>query len=364
MAHSTALPKARSSPSARKSSNVADSPSEPLAAQYGGNSSAGWLGRLPGPWLPYVQLARLSPPAGLCLVFFPHLFGLLHAGLLQQRPPILLFRTSIVLLIGNFFLSNAIHIWNDLIDAPLDAQVERTRNRPIPRGAVSPRAALLFTGTQALGAALFLPLCAGYDTPLKAALCSVPAILAWTYYPWAKRHTHVPQLVLGFCLAWGVFMGELAAGHSSFSFGSAAAEKRGRWLGVDGSALCLFAACVLWTMIYDTIYAQQDLEDDIKVGIKSLAVYSRGRTKLILTILLLHLIMLLSVCGWLSSMGPAFYLVTNGGAAMSLIFMIAKVDLESSSSCWVWFSRGFWLTGGAITAGLSTELVLQHSKLA
>ena len=125
-----------------------------LAQQYGGSHSSGWLGHLPPSWLPYVQLIRLSPPIGIISIYLPHLFCLLHAAILQHTPLSMLLRSNILILGGSFFLSNAIHIWNDLIGAPLDALVERTRNRPVPRGAVSPFNAVVFTATQAVGATL------------------------------------------------------------------------------------------------------------------------------------------------------------------------------------------------------------------
>ncbi|KAL8823088.1 MAG: hypothetical protein Q9191_006186, partial [Dirinaria sp. TL-2023a] len=104
-----------------------------VAQQYGGNVNSGWIAVLPDSWLPYVQLARLNPPAGLFLIYFPHLFGVLHAAVLQQSPPYHTLQKSVTMLGGSFFVSNAIHIWDDLIDAPLDKLVERTRHRPIPR---------------------------------------------------------------------------------------------------------------------------------------------------------------------------------------------------------------------------------------
>ncbi|TVY53255.1 4-hydroxybenzoate polyprenyltransferase, partial [Lachnellula suecica] len=134
-----------------------------LSHQYGGDHATGWLAYLPPTWLPYVQLARLSPPAGLFLIYFPHSFGILHGALLTHTPPLALLRNSLLLLGGSFFVSNAIHIWNDLIDAPLDALVERTRKRPIPPGAVSKNAALVFTFTQTLVAGLFLPCVLSFD---------------------------------------------------------------------------------------------------------------------------------------------------------------------------------------------------------
>ena len=322
-----------------------------LARQYGGNYSSGWLSRLPASWLPYIQLARLSPPVGLFLIFFPHLFGILHAAIIQQAPLAVLLQKTALILGGSFFVSNAIHIWNDLIDAPLDALVERTHKRPIPRGAVSPFAATVFTSTQAIGAALFLPYLS--PSPLQGCLYAIPSIVGWTYYPWAKRHTNFPQLVLGLCLAWGVVMGSVATGLKPFT----------SWkLGVEYSTLCLFLASTLWTMIYDTIYAHQDLRDDLKAGIKSLAVLYRDRTKTLLWQLLSMMTALLLVCGWLSKMRIMYYLLSAGGATISLGVMIARVDLKSAESCWWWFDKGFWFAGGSIAGGFLAEYLFWSSS--
>ena len=318
--------------------------------QYGGNHKSGWLASLPDSWLPYVQLARLSPPAGLFLIYFPHIFGILHAAILQRSPLPHVLQTSGLMFGGSFFVSNAIHIWNDLIDAPLDALVERTRNRPIPRKAVSPSAALVFTATQAIGAALFLPYLP-YST-VQSALYALPSILGWTYYPWAKRHTNFPQLVLGICLAWGIVMGSLAIGLEPFAIGMLGSGSKPN---VEYSTLCLFLASILWTMIYDTIYAHLDLKDDIKAGVKSLAVLYRDSTKSLLWQLLALMTALLVTCGTLSEMGMLYYLVAVGGALASLGLMIANVDLKNPESCWWWFGNGFWFAGGSIAGGLLAE---------
>ena len=87
-----------------------------LAHQYGGSHSSGWLSHISPSWLPYVQLICLSPPIGLISIYLPHLFGLLHAAIIQHTPLPVLIRSNTLILGGSFFLSNAIHIWNDLID--------------------------------------------------------------------------------------------------------------------------------------------------------------------------------------------------------------------------------------------------------
>ncbi|KAK0636790.1 prenyltransferase, UbiA family protein [Bombardia bombarda] len=334
---------------ASKGSHITDPPPDAsLARQYGGNSAAGWLGRLPSSWLPFVQLARLSPPAAVILIFFPHLFGLLHAGIVDHKGPVCLLQAALLLLVGSFFLSNTVHAWNDLVDAPLDALVERTRNRPIPRKAITPLAAALFALSQGAGAALCLAFVPWLGGSPYAALYALPGIASFLYYPYAKRHTYFPQLVLGLSLSWGIIMGSMAAGRAPSH--------------VDWPTLCLYLASTLWVMIYDTIYAHQDLKDDIKADIKSLAVLFQGRTKAALSVLLAAMAGLLVACGWLSGMGVGFYILAAGGATASLALMIVQVDLNSTSSCWWWFSNGFWLAGNAIAAGLFVEYVFAQGQ--
>ena len=256
------------------------------------------------------------------------------------------------MLCGSFFVFNAIHIWNDLIDAPLDSLVERTRHRPIPRGAVSRSAALVFTLTQALGAMLFLPFlpCA----LLQSTLYALPSIMGWIYYPWAKRHTNYPQFVLGFCLAWGIIIGSLAMGFEPFASGMMGSGQESH---AELSIMCLFLASILWTMIYDTVYAHQDLNDDVKAGIKSLAVLYQDRTKSLLWQLLTLMIGLLIAYGRLSALAIPYYLNAVGGTAISLGLLIVEVDLKDTRSCWWWFSNGFWYAGGSLAGGLLVEYI-------
>jgi 4-hydroxybenzoate polyprenyltransferase len=305
---------------------------------------------------PYIQLARLSHPAGLFLIYFPHVFGVLHAAIRTRAPPTTVLHANTVLFGGSFFVSNAGHIWNDLIDAELDSKVERTCNRPIPRGAVSPRAAFVFAVTQAAGAAWFLMYLPDADFQ-QGLLYTLPNVLAIVYYPWAKRHTYFPQVVLGFCLAWGTIMGELALGVRAFTLSSGSSLIP---ITTESSAIALFLAGVVWTVIYDTVYAHQDLQADLRVGIKSLAVLLQGRTKMALWFFLGIMGSLLVKCGRGSQFGPVYYLVGVGGSLVSLGMMVARVNLRDSRSCWWWFSNGFWLTGIAITAGLLGEYILQR----
>jgi 4-hydroxybenzoate polyprenyltransferase len=379
-----------------------------LAQQYGGNHAPGWVDHLPAWFVPWVQLCRLSPPVALFLVYLPNLFGVLHAVTAQRAgrgiiaststningsstmlggggsfnndstaftPTAEILRACVVLLLGSFFGSNAAHAWNDLVDAPLDAQVARTRGRPIPRGAISPRAAGLFAFSQAvcLLAVLWLGLPGARGT--AAAATALPAVLATAYYPFAKRHSDLPQLVLGFCLTWAIMVGSSAVSvQASGLSSSVVGPSPSPW--TDPSTLALLSAAVLWVVIFDTIYAHQDVADDMRAGIGSTAVlllrlrrssYSssssrRGGGPLAVGRLPLWALMVamtagLAASGYLADMGAPYYLLAVGGPALSVGAMVARVDLDDPKDCWLWFSQGFCATGLAVVAGLGLEYV-------
>jgi 4-hydroxybenzoate polyprenyltransferase len=311
-----------------------------LSQQYGGIHPTGWVDGLPPSWIPYVQLSRLSPPAGLFLIYFPHVFGVAHAASTHGYVLYDMARVCLVLLGGSFFCNNASHAWNDLIDAPIDKKIHRTKNRPIPRGAISPKGALIFTVSQAFGAASFLML-----LPWATTKAAIPTVVVTIYYPYAKRHTHFAQLFLGFCLSWGTMVGSTAMG---------VAEP---WR--DVSAVCLFLASVSWVAIFDTIYAHQDLSEDLKVGVKSTAVKFKGKAKPFLWSLFTCMAALLACSGIGGGMGLAYYLISMGGCITSVGVMILRVDLGNPVSCWHWFSNGFWFTGASVAAGLLAECMVR-----
>lgn len=329
-----------------------------LAQQYGGSHTGSWVTALPVCWIPYVQLARLSPPAGLFLIYFPHFFGAVLGATVTNASLGTAARAALVLLIGSFFLSNTAHAWNDIVDEPIDRAVARTRKRPIARGAVSRRAALLFAVSQAAGA---LAVLLAFFPP-GAVWFALPNIFAITYYPWAKRHTHFAQVVLGVCLAWGVFIGSVALGHEPFTWRYLRlAEAQGDLdIGydtahVDVGTVSLFLACVLWTVIYDSIYAYQDVEDDIKLGMKSMAVLLRGHIKPALGLLLTGMLCSLAYCGSHFGFGLLYYVPSMTGSLVVLGAMILRVNIEDSANCWWWFKHGFWTVGWAIALGLLTQ---------
>lgn len=297
--------------------------------------SKGWVSHLPSSFVPYVQLARLSTPAPSSLIWFPQLFGSLHAASLLGSDYSHVLNTNLVLFLGAFFYSNTAHIWNDLVDAPLDRLVTRTAHRPIPSGRVGRSAAAIFAATQFLAAAAFL-----LALPPACALVALPAVIGAAIYPFAKRVTYYPQVVLGLTLAWGTVMGEVAMGLDPFKSTE-----------IIASIGCQFLASCMRNIIYDLIYAHQDLEDDIKAGVKSMAVLYRRSAKSLLWSLLATVSCLLIASGVLSAMGPVYFVSSVGGSIMTLSLMIHRVQLERPESCRWWFENGLWSAEAAMAIG-------------
>ena len=303
--------------------------------------SKGWVSYLPSAFVPYIQLARLTSPAPIFLVYLPHLYGTLHAASLLSSEPTRVLNVNITLFLGSIFYSNAAHIWNDIIDAPLDRLVTRTARRPIPRGAVTRLAATIFGLVQSFAAAAFL-----LRLPPACALFVIPAVFGAGIYPFAKRFSSYPQIFLGLTLAWGIIVGEVAMGLDPFDS-----------MRITASIGCLFLANTMWTIIYDVIYAHQDIDDDIKAGIGSMAVLYKRSAKTLLWTILATLSCLLIVGGVLSGMGPVYFVVSVLGTVITLSLMIQKVELRQPESCMWWFTNSFWSTGGAMAVGLVGQYI-------
>lgn len=139
-------------------------------------------------------------------------------------------------------------------------------------------------------------------------------------------------------------------------------------LGVDllsnGAALAgaglLYASNVAWTVLYDMIYAHMDIKDDAKAGIKSIALKHDKETKQVLTGLAAVQIALLAGAGAATGAGPAFFIGSCGGAALTLGVMIKRVNLKNVKDCWWWFVNGCWITGGAVSLGLAADYLLRY----
>src|SRR5262245_6657999 len=208
-----------------------------------------WVDRYaPAEWRPYLKLARFDRPIGAWLLLFPCWWSLalaeLQLGRLYPSP-----WSLILFAIGAFVMRGAGCTYNDIVDRDYDARVSRTAARPIPSGQVSVARAALFAVCLSLVGFLVLVQFNTFTIWLGVASLGFVAV-----YPFMKRFTSWPQLVLGLTFKWGALVG---------------------WSSVHGSlalpAIALYAGCVLWTIGYDTIYAHQDKEDDALLGLKSTA---------------------------------------------------------------------------------------------
>lgn len=305
--------------------------------------NTGLISYLPLSWIPYAELIRLDKPTGTYYLFFPCIFSNLMAASYTASPPLAVLSTSILFFTGALIMRGAGCTINDLWDRNLDPYVERTRHRPIARGAVSPLNAITFTGIQLLaGLGILL------QFPVSCLIYGIPSLLLVTTYPLAKRVTHYPQFVLGLTFSWGAIMGFPALGVDVLADSTAMT-----------AVAALYASCVSWTVLYDMIYAHMDIKDDAKVGIKSIALRHEKGTKGVLSALALAQLGFLAVAGSAIEAGPMFYLGSCGSAAATLGLMIWKVRLKEVSSCWWWFKNGALFTGGGIATGLLADYLVK-----
>ena len=265
-------------------------------------STSGWVGRLPAGAVPYALLARLDRPIGGWLLFMPGLWSILLAG--GSVGLVLLFLT------GSFVMRGAGCVVNDMWDRELDRKVSRTAGRPLASGALRMRHAAVFLAVLlAIGLGILLQLNG------LAQWLGVASLMLVVTYPLAKRVTWWPQLMLGFTFGWGAPMGYAAA--------------TGR---IDGAALALYAAAIVWILGYDTIYAHQDREDDALVGVRSTARLFATRTKPFLTACYTATLVLLAVAGAIAGLGLWFYVGLLLPAGL-LVWQVVALDIDNPSLC-------------------------------
>ena len=288
----------------------------------------GWLFRLTPPYAhPYLRLARLDRPIGSWLLLWPCWWSLaLAAPAAGGHWPSLWLMALFAL--GAIVMRAAGCTYNDIVDKDLDAQVERTRSRPLASGALSTRQAWGFALGLALAGLVILLMLNGLAIWLGIASLALVAI-----YPFMKRITYWPQLFLGLTFNWGVLM--------------AYAAETGK---LGAPAILLYLAGIAWTLGYDTIYAHQDKEDDALIGVKSTALKLGARTPQWLfwfygaMLLLLWLAARLSDLGW--GFGPLFIAVAG-----HLLWQITRLDTEDPATCLRLF-RANRETGGLVFLAL------------
>jgi 4-hydroxybenzoate polyprenyltransferase len=273
------------------------------------DATGNWVDGLAPTWTrPYLRLARLDRPIGSWLLLMPCWWSVGLAGMRLNTFPnpwhIVLF------FIGAFAMRGAGCTWNDLVDRDLDGRVERTRSRPIPSGQVTVAQATIFMLTQALiGLAVLL------QFNRFTELVGIASLSVIVIYPFMKRITYWPQIVLGLAFSWGALMGWPAA------FGR-----------LDWPALVLYAGAIAWVIGYDTIYAHQDREDDLLVGIKSTALLFRERTQSMLASFYAVAAVLIAIAGMMAGGGLVFVVGAIAFAA-HLAWQVLRLDIDDPAHC-------------------------------
>ena len=274
------------------------------------DSTGNWVDSHAPIWSrPYLRLARFDRPIGSWLLLLPCCWSAALAagiaGSVKSLPWLLA-----LFLIGAFAMRGAGCTWNDITDRDLDAKVERTRSRPIPAGQVSVQSAFAFLVVLALvGLAVLL------QFNQFAILTGFASLAIVAVYPFMKRITYWPQVVLGLAFSWGALMGF--------------AETLGT---LGAAALVLYAGSIAWVIAYDTIYAHQDREDDALIGVKSTALLFGENTQMMLTlfyalaVLLIGASIRLSGGGWLAYVGLIAF-------AAHLVWQIRSIRIDDAALC-------------------------------
>ena len=254
---------------------------------------------------PYMKLARLDRPIGTWLLLWPCLWSIALAA--DGWPDVWL---MILFGIGAVVMRGAGCTYNDIVDRDIDGRVARTALRPIPSGAVSVTQAFLFLGAQLLvGLAILLSLS---TTAIELGFASVLLI---AIYPWMKRITYWPQIVLGLVFNWGALMGYAAVRDT-----------------LDLAPVLLYLGAIGWTIGYDTIYAHQDKDDDALIGVKSSALKLGKATQKWLWGFYGAMVVGLVLAGLAGHMS-AIYFVGVAAASGHLAWQTWTLDIDDDARC-------------------------------
>lgn len=274
----------------------------------------------------YARLMRLDKPIGILLLLWPTLWALWIASQGRPHPWVLS-----VFVAGVVLMRSAGCVINDIADRKFDAHVARTRARPLAAGTVAVREAVIVF-LLLVGTAFTLVLSMN---PLTIALSFVGMGLA-AVYPFSKRYVQLPQVVLGLAFGWAVPMG----------FAAETGD-------VPPVAWLLLVATVLWALVYDTMYAMVDREDDVKIGVKSAAILFGSADRPILGMLQLSMFAALFSAGQILGLGWAYWLSLLGAASFAVYHQYLIKDRDPEH-CFHAFKNNNWL-GACIFTGLFVE---------
>ncbi len=277
-----------------------------------------WVDRwMPAPLRPYCRLARLDRPIGTWLLLFPGWWSIALAAPPGTGPSL---RLLLLFALGAVVMRGAGCTVNDIVDRDFDRRVQRTAARPIASGAITPAAAVVFLGLQlALGLVILLQLSG------LAIWLGIGSLALVATYPFMKRVTYWPQAFLGLTFNWGALMGYAAS--------------MGR---LDPAPLLLYAAGIAWTLVYDTIYAHQDKDDDALIGVRSTALKLGAASRIWLAVFSLLMLLLLGAMVAIADLGLPGWLGLLG-VGLHLAWQVGRVDLDDPADCQVKFRASRWL---------------------
>lgn len=314
--------------------NLSDSSAAPANGRVSDATDLNWVDRFCPPWSrPYLRLSRADRPIGTWLLLIPCWWGIALGAIYTGWSPgdAWLF---VACALGAFAMRGAGCTWNDFTDRHIDAQVARTRSRPLPSGQVTPKGALAWMIVQALlGFAILL----SFNT--AAIWWGIASLSLVAIYPFAKRFTWWPQVFLGLAFNWGVLL---------------------LWVAQTGSIslppVYLYLAGIAWTLHYDTIYAHQDREDDALIGVKSTALLFGDSTRTMLWffcgLVLIFAVMAVLTAGggWLAYCGVL-------GLLVHMAWQTLALDIDDPAHCMMLFrsNRG---AGLLLLTGLMLDTVI------
>lgn len=277
-----------------------------------------WVDTLAPVWSrPYLRLSRADRPIGTWLLWIPCLWAVALAGAAQGGYGWHDLWLVVSSGIGAFLMRGAGCTWNDFTDRDFDAAVARTKSRPLPSGQVRPKQALVWMAAQAGIAALIL-----FSYNGLAILLGIGSLGLVLVYPFAKRFTWWPQMFLGLAFNWGALLVWAAAAGQ-----------------VPAASIALYAAGIIWTLFYDTIYAHQDKEDDALIGVKSTARLFAANTPrwlaafLMLTVALLAVSVVLALANRPSPLPVLVGLAGVMAFGWHLLWQLRSLDTEDAANC-------------------------------
>ncbi|MFH4156054.1 4-hydroxybenzoate octaprenyltransferase [Acinetobacter bereziniae] len=277
----------------------------------------------------YYYLCRFDKPIGTELVFWPTMWALWIAA--EGIPDIV---TLIAMVLGTIFMRAAGCAINDFADRKVDAHVERTKNRPLATGVISAKEAVwVFIGLVVASA------CTLFFLPIATFYCALAGLLLAFIYPFMKRYTHLPQVVLGMAFSWGIPMSFTAMGKP-----------------LGWTCWLLYFGNLAWTVAYDTQYAITDREYDLKIGVKSTAILFGRYDIEIISLLQLSSVVLIGVALYLENILIPIGLIALLLVSGDFIYQWSKTKDRDPQRCFWAFRHNRWV-GLIIFAGIFIALI-------